>query len=483
MGVTCDKYSHHIIMTPATTPAPAISTLPPELLTEIFLHTGANGYFSAQVHKLPLTLGLVCRYWRVVTLQTHHLWSNLTLDTTTSRLTREKIKGVNLWLSRSGDVQCRVSIRIRSFNDRHPTTMLPSILRPIAGRVGKLFLDVSMEMLLSLSTPPNVEFTQLRSLSLMLSHRPDPPLPLYLPAHFHFLETLPALRYINIKQSKGDHHMGLRLFQAIPWNQLTTCKISGNSFSREITREILRLCSNTLVEISIDSIEEGSVVFGPSRILYPNLATMELFLPFSRHLHIEDTFSSFLDSMSLPSLSFLVLDGRRSITESTLSASLLRLFSEGTVPLTFLAITAIPLHLDVLIQVLRLAPSLLHLTLFYCRVLRNEFFLCLCASESPETTPILPVLDSVTIKDTIESTEGSLSIDSILEFLESRFRPDNLDGTANRSTRTLRHTNVAYTRGDLLLQARGSQRCKALLANGLALWIDNKRLTLDTTQS
>ncbi|KAJ7042925.1 hypothetical protein C8F04DRAFT_1075282 [Mycena alexandri] len=96
-------------------PAPHITTLPPELLAEIFLNFLPRYPESPPCagRLSPLLLCRICRQWRMVALSTPTLWRAISLDfLETDDLRIQKIELLENWVSRSGNCPLSVSIRI-----------------------------------------------------------------------------------------------------------------------------------------------------------------------------------------------------------------------------------------------------------------------------------------------------------------------------------------------------------------------------------
>ncbi|KAJ7756312.1 hypothetical protein B0H16DRAFT_1886058 [Mycena metata] len=101
--------------------APHITTLPPELLAEIFLHFlpiyPASPPCAGPLS--PLLLCRICRRWRIVALSTPTLWRAISMDffSKTHDLPIQELELLENWVSRSGKCPLSVSVRIGNLLD------------------------------------------------------------------------------------------------------------------------------------------------------------------------------------------------------------------------------------------------------------------------------------------------------------------------------------------------------------------------------
>ncbi|TDL18144.1 hypothetical protein BD410DRAFT_901047 [Rickenella mellea] len=125
---------------PSENASTTIQKLAPEVLTEIFLRCVAissdeysNLCQLRDPSQAPLLLGRVCSRWRMVSVSSPDLWSNLTIEDHFS--SQENIKkdlvAANLWISRSGSRP--LSIRI-NFGWTFGTEEFPQLLQLVASQ-------------------------------------------------------------------------------------------------------------------------------------------------------------------------------------------------------------------------------------------------------------------------------------------------------------------------------------------------------------
>ena len=89
-----------------------IRRLPPEVLSEIFLHyNDENNISKFRLNTAPLQLGGVCSRWRTIALSTPRLWTSFALDIRPKYLKSDTILA-KTWLARAG--RCPLTIRLAS---------------------------------------------------------------------------------------------------------------------------------------------------------------------------------------------------------------------------------------------------------------------------------------------------------------------------------------------------------------------------------
>src|ERR1700683_838801 len=96
-----------------------VRCLPPEILSEIFLHCMDPRWFGPEYNfhenprldKMPLLLGEICSRWRSIALSTPRLWASFSLSIRPKYLNSD-VELAKTWLSRSGT--CPLSINLRN---------------------------------------------------------------------------------------------------------------------------------------------------------------------------------------------------------------------------------------------------------------------------------------------------------------------------------------------------------------------------------
>jgi len=96
-------HSHTALIAP-------IGRLPPEILSEIFLHCqDEQDPRKVRLNKVPLLLGSVCSRWRTIALSTAQLWASFALTIGSAHL-RSDVMLAKAWLARAGT--CSLTIRL-----------------------------------------------------------------------------------------------------------------------------------------------------------------------------------------------------------------------------------------------------------------------------------------------------------------------------------------------------------------------------------
>ena len=88
-----------------------ISRVPPELLHHIFPYSLPIGVVTPSTSKPPLVLGYICRSWRRASVECHAIWSTINVGMSHCFLEESCIAGVELWLSRSGNLPLTIQFR------------------------------------------------------------------------------------------------------------------------------------------------------------------------------------------------------------------------------------------------------------------------------------------------------------------------------------------------------------------------------------
>ncbi|KAF9484368.1 hypothetical protein BDN70DRAFT_872639 [Pholiota conissans] len=158
----------HILLCP-------IRRLPPEVLTEIFIHSlPQKQYILPGDEGSPLRLMRVCTEWWKVCVSSPQLWSSLELVRPSATNVRHespvehpedgdifRISCINLWLSRSGDLPLSLSIQ----DDLLSVEGMRHILKTYSRRLQHLKISVPEKILQNLSGHdfPRLEVFQIHS--------------------------------------------------------------------------------------------------------------------------------------------------------------------------------------------------------------------------------------------------------------------------------------------------------------------------------
>lgn len=147
-----------------------ISRLPPELLHQIFPYC-VPSRVAPSISRPPLTLGFVCRSWRESSIRCHALWNSLSIGANPCFRRESCIAGVELWLSRSGNLPLTIQFRPSESLLLRIHDGILQIICSYVNRWSIVSLQTNMasdrlESLLSTGTPMLKEFT--------ISHFTDP---------------------------------------------------------------------------------------------------------------------------------------------------------------------------------------------------------------------------------------------------------------------------------------------------------------------
>jgi hypothetical protein len=198
----------------ATAMTPPIRRLPPELLTEIFLHCLPQ-FVQPHPNKAPLLLTQICSWWRCVCISSPQIWSSLELVykvcETTSNLHDSKRNTealVDLWLSRSGD--CPLSLSLQEdaslvkhiqclLNSDTMTRRLQCLKVVIPRRTYTAFLPETRYprlLTLELNTPHGLSEANLKDTSSVFSNSPE--LRSFLWTNNHFTSSLITVQWSSL---------------------------------------------------------------------------------------------------------------------------------------------------------------------------------------------------------------------------------------------------------------------------------------------
>ncbi|KAF7364124.1 F-box domain-containing protein [Mycena sanguinolenta] len=193
------------IQVPQTHP---ISQLPPEIISEIFLHF-LPAYPERPEHpglSSPLLLCAICREWRAIAIGTPQLWRAVRMSASDDSRA-EQLELLSAWLSYSGSCPLSFNIPFRSYSWRNTLeSQLLQMVVPHSGRWEHADLCLTFE---------NLHFLQcdmplLRRLTFGLNQAPPldgPPVNLF--------DCAPQLKDVVLTTSFEKSIMNL------PWHQLT----------------------------------------------------------------------------------------------------------------------------------------------------------------------------------------------------------------------------------------------------------------------
>jgi len=167
--------SHRALISP-------VRRLPPEVLSEIFVHClqDKERNPTRSVGEAPLLLTLVCRRWREIALSTTRLWRCIHIyfpsvvkrhEQRFKEIAERRSEGVKTWLSRSGSLPLSISLVVGLNRDR---IALEEVVKPLldvffsfSHKWGDIMLRVPSGLLKVIEqTIKPEELKQLRTLSI-----------------------------------------------------------------------------------------------------------------------------------------------------------------------------------------------------------------------------------------------------------------------------------------------------------------------------
>ncbi|KAJ7154283.1 hypothetical protein C8R46DRAFT_448588 [Mycena filopes] len=328
--------------------AAAHTTLPPEILGEIFMHCLEGlGEIVPNPKNAPLLLCNICRRWREVALSTPRLWSSLAVDFGAISDCHGTQLGVYRdWLMRARKAPVTLFLNDLQRPDLH--TSMKTLLSIIVG-LSPQWRDVELRLAGNL-TPflfstdgvflGKLPLLEKLAISILPPQEPAPDDDSDdTPSEIALLFTdAPRLRHLILDK---DY-----LPVQVPWDQLH--KFSCVTITPSSCTRILRNSPNLLDAVF-------GRIYGPrsnSRVVHPRLQSLTVGMPCDLdepHL---------LDSLTAPALKSLVI---RVPVRPPIAASFTSFISRSSIQLHSLALLPAPKIADGLIACLKAASSVVHL--------------------------------------------------------------------------------------------------------------------------
>ncbi|KAJ7740961.1 hypothetical protein DFH07DRAFT_62728 [Mycena maculata] len=339
-----------------------VLTLPPEVVSEIFLHCLCDPRARPNVAEAPLLLCNVCSQWRTIAILTPGLWSRLELTFKFSLFGTCFIDLLALWFSRTGSHPLSLSIFYDEYtatNRREGIIQLVKVLM----RHDHQWEDVELKL------PDVSEFHQFRGKFpglKRLAVAPHSAKPLT-PAVTAFTR---APQLTNAQLSAGCTLKPI----VLPWTQLSVLKCESLHVPD---------CLSLLRETT--QITELTVYFKPAHRLIP--LSPPLLLPTLRFLHLlrEECHMDLLQHLTLPALETLSI----SFTNPDIPR-FLAFLSRSDCPLQRIIFDAWPFEQRELVKCLVALPSLRELKLWRPQYFTDSF---LCQLADPAA--LLPNLQTL----------------------------------------------------------------------------------------
>ncbi|KAH8115691.1 hypothetical protein DFH11DRAFT_1300037 [Phellopilus nigrolimitatus] len=341
-----------------------VQKFPVELLNSIFQYCLPQKFGP---DSAPLVLAQVCQQWRQVTLENHELWAKLYIDNHAVRR-RNTLDLLDIWLKRSGRRLIDVNIDFSISGGNTKTFTLEQYHKK--QRVDRKLLSLlyrhsshtrSFQGILSPSLASEYPIHKMKLLEVLhLTGESECSLS-SLPS-LALLTQIPTLRHLSLQD------VGLDLRSLHSQTQLTRLELSGCNPSG--------LGPHTAIDL-LNALPDLQVVYlaldhSDGSEHRPTLDRLRL--PALRHLYISWNWADTVDSRYLlgqfyaPHLERLALKGTLQEMTGIWDALLLFILASDSPSLTHLAIGDIGATDVSLLDVLRVTPSLTHLTVNHALV-------------------------------------------------------------------------------------------------------------------
>lgn len=351
-----------------------IRCLPPEILSEIFLHciqphSFDSPYYSpnARLDRAPWLITHVCSRWRSIALSTPRLWASFAL-TIRPKYLRSDVLLAKTWLWRSG--KCLLSIHLESEGKYHNTMFsLMEVFLLHCERWYDVRLSLPVPVMNSLSAAKH-RLPMLRKLSIVGACA----------TACNMFEYAPQLRFFRLNSI-----VPLSMIK-VPWRQLQHCDTGTRTTS--CCLDLLRLTPNL----------ESCIVSLHSPLYSPQPAVQ---LAHLRSLTIHGAAAHLLDQLLVPNLCevFVNVSFGVQIATPQLISFLLRCPIQK---LSFYSHSNYPHHDHEVLQLLQASPTLveLHLRGHSSQCMTRSFLIKFAdrqSSENSEAPRLVPLLHTITV--------------------------------------------------------------------------------------
>ncbi|KAJ7368766.1 hypothetical protein DFH08DRAFT_832193 [Mycena albidolilacea] len=290
-----------------------ILTLPPELVSEIFIHCLPAERFTDVVNpsEAPLLLTHVCRAWRQIAISTPALWATFDIN---DMLSLPRIAEITqTWFERAR--KCPLTVSIRGYLPTvHDDKALGDFMDTFRRHSREVrFLELQLDLLdlytISSDSLEVEDFPMLQKLSISLEDNSGED-----PADF---DPLVRLKNVPLLHEVLITVVGPSLV-VLPWQQLT--KFTGKSYYAEECLDAIRLMPN-LVDCAFSAFEErDGDVDRLEAVSHPNMQHLTLlatgfYPPSCAHI---------IRLLTLPALQTLVFSGTDNFDAEELNSFLQR---------------------------------------------------------------------------------------------------------------------------------------------------------------
>ncbi|KAJ7897738.1 hypothetical protein B0H13DRAFT_2337798 [Mycena leptocephala] len=362
--------------------------IPPEILSEIFLHCVELTY-----RRSPLRLASICNAWRAVALSTPALWTSFHASHINAgpSTVDNMFRSLQCWLPRAGSLPLDLNIRFPSLMSLWgPVEPILSILAQYSSQWSTVNLDLLEPISFPIDSTRGLPSLRKLSLHLIYPPRDDKP----------FTTVTTFLRAPQLREAVLKNISPVRI--SLPWIQLTSLHLYGDA---KTSVEVLKLTPN--LEILSAFLD---FLYGPPTpiIVLPRLHTLRLI-----SFHYEPP--TLLQNLTLPGIGKLDLEHFQIYHLAALDSFLAR--SKSSIKTLNLNMGAYnPAH-----HCISSLPSLTHLKIRYVGPEWSISNLTSLLYEMTTTPRFLPVLESLDL----EWHKTDIAMGSLVSMLAARWAGKN----------------------------------------------------------
>ncbi|KAJ7126444.1 hypothetical protein C8R43DRAFT_1029009 [Mycena crocata] len=242
-----------------------VLTLPPEITSEIFIHTLSDSC-SYNADGNPVVLTHVCSTWRQIALSLPPLWNTLNIEVNHFHSFADTVK---TWLKRARHFPLNVKIRgslssIKNFGS------LMKTFRRHSGEIQFLELDIcadDFEKMDRHKETQDLKFPILQKLSVRILEKEED-LDDY--AALQMFRNAPLLHEVRMGEAPPSHIV-------LPWEQLTN--FTGGMYTRTECWEALHLmpnltkCALSVLELQLEDFDDHHAPLSHSKIQHLTLSS------------------------------------------------------------------------------------------------------------------------------------------------------------------------------------------------------------------
>ena len=426
-------YLHVALVTP-------IGRLPPEILSEIFLHCKNEGLTKLQLNKAPLVLGSVCNRWRTIALSTPQLWASFALTIRSAYLKSDVVLATT-WLARAGTCPLTIRLACRGYargSTRGFMQPLMDVFLLHCERWYDIHLSLPIRML-GFLVPAKNRLPSLQKLYLDGE----------LASTLDIFQFAPQLRWFQLALKASTIAPSMI---KVPWNQIEDLDLGHCGVDEYL--ELLRAAPN--LQKCVARLSNSRQRDSHSPVQHLHLRSMIIF----------GDPTQLFDTLLLPKLQEITI--RASNIQSTVALQLTSFLSQCSLKTLSLNLRD-PLSDYDMIQILKTCPSLVQLDL------RGSSPRCMTASffaqfafrwdtENSIVQKLVPMLQTLTV----DYTPRHFDIINFADAIQSRLI-SNGQGRASDDVTKLLTVELRDIRLGVVLDLPALSRLRQLKENGLEI--------------